>query len=590
MLNGNSMIYKKNHKQMQIVDPWSHLSPRRRKRLETEWPGLFQKNILMELPVDELSASFHGTFGAPTKELYAILGALLLQQMKDLTDREAIDQLAFNTQWHFALNIPEESDKIKSVGEKTWWSMRQLATEKHLDQLIFNRVAVKLAKVFKVNKHDQRIDSVHIKSNMRKLSRLGIFSQTIHRFLVNLKRHHRSHFDTIDKKIRSRYFKKKALNLFAMVKPSQSSKTLATVSSDLYDLIGQFKDHAAICNMSSYKQMQRVLSDQCNVEPGPDRRVTVKKPKGIPSDSLQNPSDPDAGYSGHKGQGYQVQIMETYTPTPNKEEGEDAKKKPTLNLITHVAVERACDHDNHALLPAMEDADDKGLKPTTVLADALYGSDDNVTDAADQKVEIISPVMKGGQSKEIHLDDFSFDESGRVTRCPEGHGPAIVSYKKKKGRYSAGFQLDHCRDCPCVSQCPVQTGMKYYYLRYGSKDIRLARRRKHEATDEFKDRYRWRAGVEATMSQLDRLTGIKHQRVRGMPAVRFGSTLKAAGVNILRAAVVYKAMKRRMGTCFARSSQLFPFFKERMLASLPTFNLFYYQQPNIADSYSKSAA
>jgi hypothetical protein len=27
----------------------------------------------------------------------------------------------------------------------------------------------------------------------------------------------------------------------------------------------------------------------------------------IGSDSLQNPSDPDATYSGHKGQGYQVQ-------------------------------------------------------------------------------------------------------------------------------------------------------------------------------------------------------------------------------------------------------------------------------------------
>ncbi len=180
--------------------------------------------------------------------------------------------------------------------------------------------------------------------------------------------------------------------------------------------------------------MQRVLSDQCNVEPGPGRRVTVKKPGAIPSDSLQNPSDPDAGYSGHKGQGYQVQIMETFTPAPGKEEGENAKKEPALNLITHVAVERACEHDKHALLPAMEDTDDKGLKPTTVLADSLYGSDDNVMKAAEKEVKIIAPVMKGGQSKEIHLDDFSFDESGRVTRCPERHAPATVKYKQKKGR------------------------------------------------------------------------------------------------------------------------------------------------------------
>lgn len=57
----------------------------------------------------------------------------------------------------------------------------------------------------------------------------------------------------------------------------------------------------------------------------------------------------------------------------------------------------------------------------------------------------------------------------------------------------------------------------------------------------FKDRYRWRAGVEATMSEYDRRTGVKHLRVRGIKAVRFCATLKALGVNILRAAAVRAA-------------------------------------------------
>jgi hypothetical protein len=32
-------------------------------------------------------------------------------------------------------------------------------------------------------------------------------------------------------------------------------------------------------------------------------QVVVKPNKEVPSDSLQNPSDPDAGYCGHKGKG-----------------------------------------------------------------------------------------------------------------------------------------------------------------------------------------------------------------------------------------------------------------------------------------------
>jgi hypothetical protein len=38
------------------------------------------------------------------------------------------------------------------------------------------------------------------------------------------------------------------------------------------------------------------------------------------------------------------------------------------------------------------------------------------------------------------------------------------------------------------------------------------------------------------MSQLDRLSGIKNLRVRGMSAVSFAAYLKAAGINIIRAA------------------------------------------------------
>ena len=44
------------------------------------------------------------------------------------------------------------------------------------------------------------------------------------------------------------------------------------------------------------------------------------------------------------------------------------------------------------------------------------------------------------------------------------------------------------------------------------------------------------------MSEFDRRTGVKRLRVRGLKAVRFSATLKALGLNILRAAVVMAAM------------------------------------------------
>ncbi|RLB20874.1 MAG: hypothetical protein DRG71_09125 [Deltaproteobacteria bacterium] len=51
----------------------------------------------------------------------------------------------------------------------------------------------------------------------------------------------------------------------------------------------------------------------------------------------------------------------------------------------------------------------------------------------------------------------------------------------------------------------------------------------------------WRSGIEATISEYDRKTGVKHLRVRGLKAVRFCAILKAAALNIFRAAAVKKA-------------------------------------------------
>ena len=104
------MIYIKDHKQTEIFDPWSFLSPKRRHLLDQSWAGLFKEEILCELPVRELAAFFTDGFGRPTKELHTILGVLILQQTNDLTDEESVNQLAFNIQWH-----PSVSMKVRHL-------------------------------------------------------------------------------------------------------------------------------------------------------------------------------------------------------------------------------------------------------------------------------------------------------------------------------------------------------------------------------------------------------------------------------------------------------------------------------------------
>ena len=97
------MIKVNSPNQLNIFDPWAFVTPKRRQLLDAGWPGLFREHILPSIPVNKVSKYFNATFGRPTKELYSMLGALILQQTFDLTDEETIQQYAFNIQWHYSL-------------------------------------------------------------------------------------------------------------------------------------------------------------------------------------------------------------------------------------------------------------------------------------------------------------------------------------------------------------------------------------------------------------------------------------------------------------------------------------------------------
>jgi len=156
------MFYTKDHKTLNMFDPFEHLGPRRRKLLESSWAHLFREEILPDLPVHKLTGSYSEFHGRPTKELHAMLGLMILQQMHDLTDDEAVMEFAFGYQWHYALNVTGGSDEEAYVSPKTLWSMRKILTDHNLYLPLFESVTDKIARVFNIDTGKQRIDSVHI--------------------------------------------------------------------------------------------------------------------------------------------------------------------------------------------------------------------------------------------------------------------------------------------------------------------------------------------------------------------------------------------------------------------------------------------
>ena len=231
--------------------------------------------------------------------------------------------------------------------------------------------------------------------------------------------------------------------------------------------------------------------------------------------------------------------METFCDDTDKdEEAEEATSavsevaKP--DLITHMALGKMTVHDSKALLHAIKDTQARGVAPEHLLGDTHYGSNQCIAYAKAKGVTLLAPSMppKGKGQGKLTLEDFEVDACGHIQRCPAGHAPLEMSVSKK--RLQVRFAIDVCDQCPLQEGCPIPGKER---LQYTHERVKQRVRRLSEQSAAFRDQYRWRAGIEGTISRLKHQMGLAKLRVRGQSAVQYRVLLSALGLNIHRVAV-----------------------------------------------------
>jgi hypothetical protein len=534
------MLTIRDHQTGDLFDPWAHLGEKRRRLLDRSWAAVFREHLLNHLPVRELAAHFSRELGRPTKDLHAVVGALILQQLHDTTDSETVEAVAFNIAWQYALDIRADTDAY--LCERTLRNYRALLIERSLDQVLFRTLTDRLITAIGVDTGKQRLDSTAIRSAMRGLTRLGILVEAIAKFLRELHRLRPALHDRVAPETVRKYVDREGSGCFASTRPSESKRRLPEAAADLMALVAQFRESEA-AGLESFRIMARVLAEQCEVVAGVEAKVRVKEPEEMTCDVVLNPADPDATYNKHRGVGYLVQVMETYAPEEETPANAEESKPPKPDLITHIAVGPMNVHDGSALDPALADAEGRGIKPKTLLGDSHYGSEENLEEAALRGVEVIAPAMapKGSQQGKLTLEDFELDDRGPVTRCPGGQAP--LSTSEGKDRIQASFDPSACAACPLLALCPAAAvGRKEPRFQYTRDRVRNRERRLGERTERFRDRYRWRSGIEGTMSRLKYQMRLASLRVRGRASVAYRTFLRALGLNIYRVAVYRAAL------------------------------------------------
>ena len=140
------MFHVKDNKQGYIFDPFEYLGPKRLSELKNSWAEIFRSEILPALPVESLRKYYHDKNGRPSKEMYSMLGLMILQQMHDLTDEKAVGDFMFDTRWRYTLDVPGDSDREAYVPLKSLWSIRKHLTEDGLYVEMFEQVTKKTSR------------------------------------------------------------------------------------------------------------------------------------------------------------------------------------------------------------------------------------------------------------------------------------------------------------------------------------------------------------------------------------------------------------------------------------------------------------
>jgi hypothetical protein len=518
-----------NPQQTRMFDPFDGvLTPKARQHLLDSWPGAFRHVLLELMPADALAEHFDPTMGRPSKELYSMAGLIFLAEYFNWTKDEALEAYCFHMGVHYALNLEPVAQEL---------SMRTLERniarfkDDDLAEAVMADVTVRLVELLGIKIDKQRLDSTHIFSDMASFGRTRLMGVAIKRFLKQVKRSKPADYDTLPDTLRQRYAP--GVNqLFADVAKDTDSRRLLRqqVAEDMYTLVKQFADHPGHSGKPTYKAMERIFYEQCDVQ---EDKVTVKAKTG--GDVMQNPSEPDATYDGHKGPGYQVQLSETCNP------------ENEIQLITCAIPQTAAEPDSEAVEPVLDDLEQNALLPEQWLGDTHYCSDENVQKAAQRGVELVGPVSGPEKSKEdasyerLTIDDFDIDEqTEEVKCCPAGHTPDTSVQDEQTGKTTTVMPESACSQCDFYGQCPTEKCKGQYRLVHTAKQRRLAARRREENTEVFRQRYKIRGGIEGTNSGVKRVTGLGQLRVRGRPAVFHAIYLKVAGWNMRRAMVCAK--------------------------------------------------
>jgi len=523
-------MFRKNdeHRQQRIFTTVDLLPESVQQNLKSSWAHVFYHEYFCCLDETVFSDLYSTKKSRPNTPVNILVGFETLKSGFGLSDEELYDHFLFDLKFRYALglhNFDEGHFELRTI-----YNFRAALSEyedKHKINLVrkaTEKITDKQIEKFQIKTGLQRMDSTMVQSNIRRMSRLQLLVEIIHRFYRKLGEEEQK----LNEALFSSYVKVDSLHYCYRVGRDGVETRMQQIGIDIAKMLDTFEDIYG--EKKAYLDAKRVFSEHFRFE---EKKIVIKEGKELNGGILQSPDDDEAAFrtkSGESSRGYVANITETC----------DNENK--LQLITTVSTAPNTTDDQELLVSDIENLKNR-MDIDELLTDAGYTGAVAAKAAEEHEVTQKVSAIKGRKKKEtgdFGLEDFTIvkEEGGSIKEltCPQDQIGEVRS-TGKENRYSAGFDGDVCEACSMKEICPAKKLKKkaLRVLRFSTDDVRVVEQRKQVA-ETGKEVLNQRASVESTVRSIIHPFGghLCKMPVRGQHRITTMTILSAAMVNIRR--------------------------------------------------------
>ena len=491
---------------------------------------------------DELETIYADSFfedlfpkrGQPAESPGRLALVVVLQFAENLSDRQAADAVRGRIDWKYLLGL-DLRDPGFDFSVLSEFRDRLLVgglEQRLLDDLLERFRERGLLK----ERGKQRTDSTHIQAAARNLNRLECVGETLRHALNSLAEIAPHWLQAhIPQDWYERYGPRFEQYRLPTIESARQRLTLQ-IGQDgrqLFHWVYASERAAELRQHPAVEIMRRVWVQQYYVQ---DDEVRWRHTDNMPSTEhvLHSPYDPEARWSQKRETewfGYKAHITETC----------DAERP---HLITHIETTPATTQDEQVTETIHRALAQKNLLPAEHLLDRGYVDTQVLLDSeTNHGVEVIGPIKvdttwQAQAGKGFDISCFTIDWDNQHVTCPGGQRSQVWADSRENAghpRVYVRFAKGSCQACPMRTDCTRSVK--------GPRTLSFKPRRQHELlqwarhrehTEEFKERYAKRAGIEGTISQGTRAFGLRRSRYMGQAKTHLQHILIAVAMNLAR--------------------------------------------------------